>query len=71
MNQPTPIPTLFQRANESANLLRRGLPQELCNPKVAIICGSGLGGLVNTIDQDPRVETSYREIPGFPRSTGK
>ena len=71
MDQPNPSLTLFQRANESANLLVRGLPQELRNPKVAIICGSGLGGLADTINPDPRAETPYHEIPDFPRSTGK
>src|SRR5215469_7195875 len=71
MDQPTPILTLFQRANESANSLTRGLPQELRNPKVAIICGSGLGGLADTINPDPRAETPYHELPDFPRSTGK
>src|SRR5215469_12767365 len=71
MDQPTPILTLFQRANESANTLARDLPQELRNPKVAIICGSGLGGLADTINPDPRAETPYHEIPDFPRSTGK
>jgi purine-nucleoside phosphorylase len=71
MDRPNRILTLFQRANESANLLVRGLPQELRNPKVAIICGSGLGGLADAINPDLRVETPYHDIPGFPRSTGK
>ena len=71
MDQPTPTLTLFQRANESASLLIRGLPQELRNPKVAIICGSGLGGLADAINPDPRAETPYHDIPRFPRSTGK
>ena len=71
MDQTTRSLTLFQRANESANILARDLPQELRNPKVAIICGSGLGGLADTINPDPRAETPYHGIPGFPRSTGK
>src|SRR5579871_3216349 len=71
MDKPNPSLTLFQRTNQSANLLVRGLPQPLRKPKVAIICGSGLGGLANTINSDPREEISYHEIPDFPRSTGK
>lgn len=71
MNQQNPSQTLFHRAKESANLLVRKLPQELRNPKVAIICGSGLGGLADTINPEPRAVTPYREIPDFPRSTGK
>ncbi|CAG8664100.1 714_t:CDS:2 [Ambispora leptoticha] len=54
--------------------LRAYLPPDLATPKLAIICGSGLGGLVNTIEQPKltrtsKVEFSYSEIPGFVRST--
>ena len=47
----------------------RALPAQLAKPKVAIVCGSGLGGLVNIIRN--KVEFSYSEIPGFVNSTGK
>jgi len=36
-------------------------------PKIAIICGSGLGGLAELVSQ-PDI-FPYSEIPGFPRST--
>lgn len=38
-------------------------------PTVGIVCGSGLGGLAETI-KDPQV-FNYSDIPNFPRSTGK
>ena len=41
-------------------------------PKVGVICGSGLGGLVNKLDTDkPKDVIPYEEIPGFPRTTGE
>lgn len=37
-------------------------------PQVAIICGSGLGMLADTLKcQD---SFAYKDIPGFPQSTG-
>ena len=42
------------------------------NPKVGIICGSGLGGLVDKLDPDkPKDVIPYKEIPGFPKTTGE
>ncbi|KAF9427074.1 hypothetical protein BGZ94_005516 [Podila epigama] len=43
------------------------LPESLSKPKVAIVCGSGLGGLVNIIRE--KVEFAYSDIPGFVNST--
>ena len=37
-------------------------------PQVAVICGSGLGGLVNRLTQAQTFD--YSEIPNFPQSTG-
>ncbi|RUP50817.1 nucleoside phosphorylase domain-containing protein [Jimgerdemannia flammicorona] len=41
------------------------------NVKVGIICGSGLGGIVDTIDVATKVEFPYEKIPGFAVSTDK
>lgn len=41
------------------------------NVKVGIICGSGLGGLVDTIDPLTIKEFAYGKIPGFSESTGE
>ncbi|KAF9583050.1 hypothetical protein BGW38_010351 [Lunasporangiospora selenospora] len=43
------------------------LPANLAKPSVGIVCGSGLGGLVNTLRN--KVEFSYTAIPGFVNST--
>ncbi|RIA98037.1 nucleoside phosphorylase domain-containing protein [Glomus cerebriforme] len=53
------------------NYFRVKLPTELSQPKIAIICGSGLGGLVDTIDETNcnKVEFEYKDIPGFVTST--
>ncbi|GAA6043572.1 hypothetical protein JCM8097_005259 [Rhodosporidiobolus ruineniae] len=47
--------------------IRSRLPKELRTPRVAIVCGSGLQGLGEVI-QD-RVEVSYADITGFGQST--
>lgn len=39
-----------------------------CRPKLAIICGSGLGHLADTVEDKEIV--SYFDIEGFPVSTG-
>ncbi len=40
-------------------------------PKIGIICGSGLGGLAEDLDADkPKDVISYKDIPRFPKTTG-
>ncbi|KAF0450138.1 inosine guanosine and [Gigaspora margarita] len=51
----------------ATNYFRARLPLELATPKIAIICGSGLGQLADTIEN--KVEFAYEEIPGFVSST--
>jgi len=53
---------------ESVNTIRRVLPNNLQNPHVGIICGSGLSGLVNNFRDV--VFVPYENIPGFVTSTG-
>lgn len=67
----TSAPTAFVRATETAAYLRQQLPEALQFPKVAIVCGSGLGGLADTIEPEPKVELAYGTIPNFPQSTGE
>ena len=62
--------SIFEQANEAASFLKHSLPTSLQRPRVAIICGSGLGGLADTIHSQPRAEYSYSSIPNFPRLTG-
>lgn len=71
MAEPVEAASLFARATETAEFLRKSLPNELQYPKVAIVCGSGLGGLANTVNAEPRVERPYAEVPHFAVSTGE
>lgn len=42
------------------------------NPRIGIICGSGLGGLVENLDSDKTKDViPYEKIPGFPKTTGQ
>ncbi|TPX34020.1 purine-nucleoside phosphorylase [Synchytrium microbalum] len=53
---------------ETAKFLQGKLPAALKEPQVAVICGSGLGGLANTL-KEPKVELDYKDIVNFPTST--
>ncbi|KAL1848970.1 Purine nucleoside phosphorylase [Paecilomyces lecythidis] len=59
----------FEQAKEAATFLERGLPDDLRSPKVAVICGSGLGGLADTIQEASKVQYEYSSIPHFPLPT--
>ena len=61
---------LHERATATVEQIKNGLPDVLKTPKVAIVCGSGLGGLADTIDAEPKYELPYADIPGFTVSTG-
>lgn len=62
-------PGILKRATESVNSLREKLPDALQRPKVAIVCGTGLGGLADTVEPEPRVEFDYGDV-GLPKVTG-
>lgn len=55
----------------SVEYLTSKLPKEFQETKLGVICGSGLGGLVDTIDPSTKIEFLYKDIPGFVTSTGK
>ncbi|KAK4543121.1 hypothetical protein LTR36_005898 [Oleoguttula mirabilis] len=59
----------FQRAQETVEYLRLKLPQQLARPRVAVVCGSGLGGLSETVKGSVREEWDYKDVPNFPLST--
>ncbi|CAF89843.1 unnamed protein product, partial [Tetraodon nigroviridis] len=44
------------------------MSQTKLRPQVAIICGSGLGTLADTLTGQQAF--AYSDIPGFPQSTG-
>ncbi|MDH5642908.1 MAG: purine-nucleoside phosphorylase [Gemmatimonadota bacterium] len=55
---------LFLKVQEAADVVRSHTAIE---PQVAVILGTGLGGLANEIDIE--VSIPYSDIPGFPLST--
>ena len=55
---------MLQKIKESAKFLQN---KTNSHPKVGIILGTGLGGLVNEIDIKHSI--SYKDIPNFPLST--
>ena len=66
-----PSSEAFQRATGSADFIRSKLPSHLQNPRVAIVCGSGLGGIADTVTADTKLEIDYHDIPNFPKTTGE
>jgi purine-nucleoside phosphorylase len=56
---------MLEKIKQTADYLRQQVSGEM--PKVAIILGSGLGGLVDVIDDKQVIP--YAEIPNFPVST--
>lgn len=69
---PSVSPNAFHKAQESASFIRSRLPPNLQSPRVAVVCGSGLGGIAGTINNDDvTVEIDYLDIPNFPKTTGK
>ena len=55
---------MLEKIEETARYLSNLLPE---TPQSAIILGTGLGGLVNHIQE--RMEIPYQQIPNFPVST--
>ncbi len=60
---------LDRRIGEATDALRGRLaPAGLDRPRIVIVLGSGLGGVVALLDDEPRVAIPYGEIPNVPRS---
>ncbi|KAJ3062896.1 hypothetical protein HDU98_001272 [Podochytrium sp. JEL0797] len=53
---------------DASNWMKERLPAGMETVEVGIICGSGLGGLAETLEA-PRVEFNYKDIPNFAMST--
>lgn len=60
----TNSPSLYERAQEAASLIRTRTSAEV---KVAIVLGSGLGAFAGDLTE--ATEISYDQIPGFARAT--
>ena len=59
---------LERRIDEAAAVIRDRLATvpQLAAPRLAIVLGSGLGGVVELLDPEPRVVIPYGEIPHIP-----
>ena len=62
---------VYDNAIASTQYILEALPHDLKHPSIGVICGSGLSGLSDIVQHNPRVEIPYGKIPNFPRSTGK
>jgi purine-nucleoside phosphorylase len=62
---------LERRIDEAVAVVRDRLAAspQLASPRVAIILGSGLGGVVELLDSEPRLAIPYGEIPNVPVTT--
>ncbi len=59
---------LDRRIGEATEAIRRHLDSipGLGSPRLAAVLGSGLGGVVELLDVEPRARLAYREIPHVP-----
>jgi purine-nucleoside phosphorylase len=59
---------LERRIDQATALIRErlGSAPRLAAPRLAIILGSGLGGVVDLLDAEPRISIPYAEIPNIP-----
>lgn len=62
---------ISKNAAEAYDYLQGQIPAELQSPTIAIICGSGLGGLSKAVQPHPKYEVDYENIPHFPEGKGK
>ncbi len=62
---------LDRRISEATEAIRDRLSAHppLADPRLAIVLGSGLGGVVELLDDEPRVEIAYEDIPNVPGSS--
>lgn len=59
----------FDAAQIASDYIKSHYPVSFKEPRVAIICGTGLGGISNILDPKTKVEVPYGSIPGFKQST--
>jgi purine-nucleoside phosphorylase len=61
---------LERRIDQAAAFIRERLTSvpELASPRLAFVLGSGLGGVVDLLDPEPRLRIPYRDIPNVPGS---
>jgi len=59
---------LDRRISRATDAIRRrlGAVPELARPRIVALLGSGLGGVVELLDAEPRVRIGYRDLPYVP-----
>ncbi|MDP9250959.1 MAG: purine-nucleoside phosphorylase [Chloroflexota bacterium] len=59
---------LERRVEEAANHIRERLAAvpQLSTPRLGFVLGSGLGGVVQLLEHEPRISIPYHEIPNVP-----
>jgi purine-nucleoside phosphorylase len=64
-------PDLQERIETAAAAIRERLATApaLAEPRLGLVLGSGLGGVVDLLDPEPRLHVPYGEIPGVPVSS--
>ena len=55
---------MYKRIEKATSFITKQIPRY---PDIAIILGSGLGGLADLVTE--KVEIDYRNIPDFPKTT--
>ncbi|KAF3925099.1 hypothetical protein AA313_de0209506 [Arthrobotrys entomopaga] len=60
---------VYSQCLETAKFIQARVPEALRTPQVGVICGSGLGGLADTVEEGARFDISYSDIPNFAQST--
>ena len=62
---------LDRRISEATGAIaaRLSARPELANPRIVAVLGSGLGGVVELLDAEPRITVGYDEIPHVPAGT--
>ncbi len=62
-------PELDRRIGEATDAIRTRLDGAgIPTPRIVAVLGSGLGGVVELLDREPRITLRYGEIPHVPRS---
>jgi purine-nucleoside phosphorylase len=61
----------YERAQSALKAILSKLPEEHQKPRVAIICGTGLGGIAEVLEPKTLIEIPYEDIPHFRVSTGE
>lgn len=62
---------LDRRVGEATDAIRRRIDDEpaLASPRLAAVLGSGLGGVIQLLDPEPRLTMRYDDIPHVPGSS--